>query len=104
MKATDGQVFLISSQRRHIESATIENLTPTWRDSAPRLALLMRLAVLLNRSRTTVELPTISLEVSDVSMSLTFPHGWLGDNPLSVADLEREQEYLRTAGFDLKFD
>ena len=96
--------FLISSQRRQIESATIENLTPTWRDSAPRLALLMRLAVLLNRSRTTVELPTISLEVSDVSMSLTFPHGWLGDNPLSVADLEREQEYLRTAGFDLKFD
>ncbi len=96
--------FLISSQRGQIDSATIENIAPGRRNSALRLALLMRLAVLLNRSRSTVELPTVSLEVDGVRMSLKFPHGWLGENPLSVADLEREQNTLRTAGFELEFE
>ena len=95
--------FLIASQRRQIESASIEVVTSAWRKSALRLALLLRLAVLLNRSRTTVELPTVSLEVEDVSMRLKFPDGWLGENPLTMADLEREQKYLQSAGFRLEF-
>jgi len=95
--------FLIASQRRQIESARFEVLTSTWRKNAIRLALLLRLAVLLNRSRTTVELPSVRLEVGDVSIGLKFPRGWLADNPLTVADLEREREYLQSAGFRLEF-
>lgn len=95
--------FLIASQRRQIESTRFDVLTSTWRKNALRLALLLRLAVLLNRSRTTVDLPAVRLEVGDVSMVLNFPRGWLADNPLTVADLEREQEYLQSAGFRLEF-
>ena len=95
--------FLIASQRRQLEIINTENLAGSWRDRALRLALLLRLAVLLNRSRTTVELPTVGLEVDDVGMSLTFPPGWLGENPLTVADLEREQNYLQNADIRLDF-
>jgi exopolyphosphatase/guanosine-5'-triphosphate,3'-diphosphate pyrophosphatase len=68
-----------------------------------RLALLLRLAVLLNRSRRTVELPTIVLEVGQNDIRLKFPEVWLAHNALTVADLEREQEYLGYAGFNLDF-
>jgi exopolyphosphatase/guanosine-5'-triphosphate,3'-diphosphate pyrophosphatase len=67
------------------------------------MALLLRLAVLLNRSRTTVELPTIALEVGQDDIRLKFPDAWLAHNALTVADLEREQEYLGFAGFNLVF-
>ena len=96
--------FLIANQGRQLAIAHTENSAgETWRDTALRLALLLRLAVLLNRSRTTVELPTVGLEVDDVSMSLTFPREWLGENPLTLADLEREQNYLKIAGISLDF-
>lgn len=95
--------FLIASQRGQIENARAERLPGAWRQKAVRLALLQRLAVLLNRSRSTVALPTVGLEVDDVSMALSFQRGWLTDNPLTVADLEREQNYLRNAGFKLDF-
>jgi len=95
--------FLIASQRRQIESDSADMLSGKWRKKALRLALLLRLAVLLNRSRTTAELPFVTLDVDKASMKLKFPSEWLADNPLTVADLEREQKYLRHAGFKLEF-
>jgi exopolyphosphatase / guanosine-5'-triphosphate,3'-diphosphate pyrophosphatase len=96
--------FLIASQRRQLHTQLAGKLTSRSRKKATRLALMLRLAVLLNRSRTTAELPAVILEVDNASLSLKFPHGWLTDNPLTAADLEREQAYLRDAGFDLHFE
>lgn len=96
--------FLIASQRRQLDAELAGKLTSKWRKKATRLALMLRLAVLLNRSRTTAELPAVKLEVGKTGMKLKFPHGWLADNPLTVADLDREQACLRDAGFDLHFE
>lgn len=95
--------FLIASQRRELENARFELLKNTSRQVALRLATLLRLAVLLNRSRTTVQLPAVELEVGEDSIALTFPRGWLAENPLTVADLEREQVYLRDVGISIEF-
>ncbi|MCH8307511.1 MAG: Ppx/GppA family phosphatase [Proteobacteria bacterium] len=95
--------FLIANQRRQIDTGSCLKIPSAWRERSLRLALLLRLAVLLNRSRTTVELPTIVLEVGQDDIRLKFPDAWLADNPLTVADLEREQEYLGYAGFSLDF-
>jgi exopolyphosphatase/guanosine-5'-triphosphate,3'-diphosphate pyrophosphatase len=95
--------FLIASQRRQLESAKFELLNSTSRQDALRLATLLRLAVLLNRSRTTAGLPAVTLEVGDDNIALKFPLGWLADNPLTVADLEREQTYLRNVGLTIEF-
>lgn len=96
--------FLIASQRRELERASVDKLASASRTEAMRLALLLRLAVLLNRSRSSVEPPRVKLTVDQFSMGLKFPQGWLADNALTVADLTREQNYLRIAGFDLIFE
>jgi len=94
--------FLIANQRQQIDAEKADMLPRTWRTGALRLAILLRLAVLLNRSRSTKELPPIRLAVSEDSLSLEFPPGWLDLNPLTVADLNRESEYLQAVGYRLQ--
>jgi exopolyphosphatase/guanosine-5'-triphosphate,3'-diphosphate pyrophosphatase len=95
--------FLIGSQRLSIDNPSKNQLPRNWRDMALQLAMILRLAVLLNRSRSTVELPLIELLVDGHSMALRFDSAWLEENPLTVADLEREQGYLQDAGYELTF-
>ena len=95
--------FLIGSQRREIDSQLNESLPGNWRAAALRLALLLRLAVLLNRSRRDTEIPHIGLAVADASMHLDFDAEWLAANPLTVADLDREQSYLALVGYELEY-
>ena len=65
--------------------------------------MLLRLAVLLNRSRNQAENPTVGLEVGDQSIKLTFDPVWLKANPLTVADLEREKNFLASVDDSLEF-
>ena len=81
----------------------LKSLPGDWRESALRLSMLLRLAVLLNRSRSPVDMPSVNLVVSASSMSLEFDANWLSSNPLTIADLEREQDYLRGTDYELKF-
>ena len=95
--------FLIGSQRHQIASRSIESLPGSWQNSALRLALILRLAVLLNRNRSDVDLPVIRMEVSDQVLDLSFAPAWLAENPLTAADLEREQGFVRGVGYTLNF-
>jgi len=81
----------------------MNQLPRAWRESALRLAMLLRLAVLLKRSRSQEDIPRIGLSVDDRSLELCFDAAWLQANPLTVADLEREQEYLSEVGYQLAF-
>jgi exopolyphosphatase/guanosine-5'-triphosphate,3'-diphosphate pyrophosphatase len=69
--------------------------------SARRLCVLLRLAVLLNRSRSRRALPQLDLLVADQKVQLSFPEGWLDDHPLTRADLAIEVERLEELGFEL---
>jgi exopolyphosphatase/guanosine-5'-triphosphate,3'-diphosphate pyrophosphatase len=93
---------LIASQRRAINRRAFRLLPSNWRQRGLRLALLLRLAVLLNRSRNSEPLPDIGVQVKRNSVTVKFPQYWLADNPLTVADIEREQEYLRQVNYDLQ--
>ncbi len=95
--------FLIGSQRHEIDSRLNHTLPKSWRESALRLALLLRLAVLLNRSRRDAEIPHIDLRVTDSSLWLGFDAEWLEANPLTAADLNREQKYLNSVGYKLEY-
>ena len=95
--------FLIGSQRNQIASRSMRKLPRAWRERALRLALLLRLAVLLNRSRSNADLPGVTLIVAEESMELHFASAWLAENPLTVADLERESSFLQKVGFTLKY-
>ena len=68
-----------------------------------RLCVLLRLAVLLNRSRNQAESPPVVLSVGDRELEVTFDPEWLAANPLTVADLDREQRLLAQAGYELSY-
>jgi len=95
--------FVIASQRGPIELQTLQPLPAAWRNAAVRISIIHRLGVLLNRSRSTRALPGISFDVSGKSISLVFPDGWLAANPLTIADLNREKNYLANIQFELDF-
>ncbi|HSM32099.1 MAG TPA: Ppx/GppA phosphatase family protein [Woeseiaceae bacterium] len=95
--------FLIASHRHQIVTRYLKELPRAWREPALRLAILLRLAVLMNRSRNDTDVPPVELSVDARSLALTFDPQWLEANPLTVADLEREKRLLAQADYELGF-
>lgn len=93
--------IMIGGQRYPIDVVRMNVLPRGWRLSGLRLLICLRLAVLLNRSRSFAEPPEVKITVDENRISLRFDAGWLAANPLTVADLEREKEYLSLAGYEL---
>ena len=58
------------------------------------LAVLLRLAVVLRRSRVEDALPSFAVAVENGEMQLSFPGEWLESHPLTRLDLELEADYL----------
>jgi exopolyphosphatase/guanosine-5'-triphosphate,3'-diphosphate pyrophosphatase len=94
--------FLIANQRQVINLQPCQELPKSWHRSALRLMILLRIAVLLNRSRTSKTLPGIDVSVGDSELELVFPQDWLVANPLTIADLDRESVYLAGIDYTLK--
>jgi exopolyphosphatase / guanosine-5'-triphosphate,3'-diphosphate pyrophosphatase len=94
---------LVRTHRRKTTRALFPEGIRYGVDAMQRLAALLRLAVLLNRSRSVRPLPTLALTASKDGLKLEFPAGWLDEHPLSRADLEEERPYMRPLGIDLAF-
>ncbi|MDH3621671.1 MAG: exopolyphosphatase [Gammaproteobacteria bacterium] len=94
--------LLIGGQRHRISKSGFEVLPESWQEVGLRLLILLRLSVLLNRSRKETDHPPVRMQVSDNAMIIGFDDDWLADNPLTIADLEREQELLQQVGYDLQ--
>lgn len=94
--------YLIRSQRHAIDTKGLKALPKSWREGGLRLAIILRLAVLLNRSRSADETPPVTASVSDVSITLSFDEQWLAANPLTIADIKRECGYLEAVGYRLE--
>ena len=93
---------LVDSHRRKPHLERTLDLVPPWDERAARMAVILRLAVLLNRSRTLVPLPPVKVGARAGAVTLRFPRGWLKANPLTAADLEQEHQYLATARYTLR--
>jgi exopolyphosphatase/guanosine-5'-triphosphate,3'-diphosphate pyrophosphatase len=93
---------LVAFHRRKVEDPFLNDLPPTWRVPMFKLIVLLRLAVLLNRTRSPVELPKVELSPGNDLLELKFPPDWLSANPLTEADLEQEQAWLKARGFELR--
>jgi exopolyphosphatase/guanosine-5'-triphosphate,3'-diphosphate pyrophosphatase len=64
--------------------------------------VLFRLVIVLTADRHSSE-PAFSLEVDERSLKLHFPEQWIDAHPLTRANLEAEQYYLKKVGFKLSF-
>ncbi|MGB5345585.1 MAG: Ppx/GppA phosphatase family protein [Woeseia sp.] len=96
--------YLIASQRRHFDKRELDRVPASWQIKGQRLAILLRLAVLLNRNRSSEAATELALDASDDSLRLVFQRDWLDDNPLTLADLQRERGYLEAIGYMLNVD
>jgi len=96
--------FLVAAQRSSIDKGRLSALPTAWREKALCLAIVLRLAVLLNRSRKALDLSGLIARASEQSLMLYFADGWLDENPLTVADLRREQPMLAAADIELGFE
>ena len=92
---------LISAHRRKLTRTSFEDLTLIEEETALRLAILLRLAVLLNRHRSPRPLPPVALAGTKKSLSIAFPPDWLDEHPLTRADLEAEAKLLKKVGYEL---
>jgi exopolyphosphatase/guanosine-5'-triphosphate,3'-diphosphate pyrophosphatase len=94
--------IMVGSHRRKPAIEEADELMPPWDKRAPAMTLLLRLAVLLHRGRSTVALPEIKLFARADALEMRFPPDWLDDHPLTVADLQLEIESLKSVGFRLR--
>jgi len=95
---------LVRAHRRKLPSSEIQALPESWHKLLHRLIVLLRLAVLLHRSRSDAPLPEIKVLVKKRNLNLLFPTGWLTEHTLTQTDLEQEAAYLDKAGFTLEFE
>jgi len=95
---------LVRAHRRKFPASIIRALPSQWAKSTERLAALLRLSVVLHRSRSPLTLPELKLDAVKKTLALRFPDGWLDDHPLTRADLATEASYLDAAGYQLGFE
>ena len=97
----DRLAMLVRAHRRKIPLA--EFGTGPQADELLKLALLLRLAVVLHRARGAAAPPEASLRVELKTLRLSFPPGWLDAHPLTSADLAQEADYMKAVGYKLRF-
>jgi exopolyphosphatase/guanosine-5'-triphosphate,3'-diphosphate pyrophosphatase len=95
---------LVGGHRRRIPLRLFAELPARHQRKALRLAILLRLAATLHRSRASAALPPFTVRGSDDSLTLHFPKGWRASHPLTRTDLENEVDYLDRAGISLSID
>jgi len=93
---------LVLMHRRKLRRDTLEKLHDP--EMVWRMAVLLRLAVLLHHSRSAEPLPpfTLAYKPEKQRFRLRFPEGWLEQHPLTRADLKDEARCLKAAGLSLK--
>ncbi len=95
--------IVVGHHRRKLDGFDTSALPSSMREAALRLTVLFRMAVLLNRSRKTVEFPPIMLCASGKRLRALFDRAWLLQNHLTRADLKQEQAWLKAAGVKFRF-
>jgi len=92
---------LVRLHRKRFGLDRFKKLPQPWQQYAPKLVIILRLAVLLHRNRHTLDLPNFKITLTENKLQLEFPKAWLQKYPLTQADLDIETEYLHAAKFKL---
>jgi exopolyphosphatase/guanosine-5'-triphosphate,3'-diphosphate pyrophosphatase len=94
---------LVLNHRQKFRIISFENLVAQAQKPGIRLCVLLRLAVLLHRGRTDEQVPDVSIRVDKSDVTLKFPENWLEQHSLTSADLKKERQFLKDAGFSLRY-
>ena len=86
---------LVGNHRRKINKELIECLPSRWQEQVLYMIVILRIAILINRDRVPKKLPEIKIQDNDGALEIQFDQEWLDERPLTVAELEQEQNYLK---------
>ena len=93
---------MLLCHRRKLEAARIDAYVGHRTDEVLRMTVILRLAVLLCRTRSKRARPRVGVTIEENRLRLSFPSGYLDERPLTAADLAQEAGLLKAAGFDLE--
>ncbi|MGO3344387.1 MAG: exopolyphosphatase [Marinomonas sp.] len=94
---------LILRHRRKLTQSLEYKFTKSDQQDLDRLTILLRLSILMHNDRKEGDMPMFTLEADDKSIHAEFLPEWLESRPLTLANLQREAEYLASAGYILTF-
>lgn len=94
---------LVLAHRRKVPTKAFDGFRPKkFRKTLMRLAILLRLSVLLQRDRD--EHPTPEITVSDNAIRIKFDAAWMEQHSLTQVDLEHEIQYLKKCEIELSYE
>ncbi|WP_414430701.1 exopolyphosphatase [Alcanivorax sp. IL3] len=93
---------LVRGHRRKLPLSALSELPDDEQQGLLRLCLVLRLSARLHHARCDEVIPEMVLKAEDNTLSLQFPAHWLEEHPLTLADLEQEQDYFRAGGYELR--
>ena len=93
--------LLVRLHRRKFATSGLKTLSKRRAERIQKLGIILRISVLLHRSRNQSALPDIKLQAGKSSLKLQFPTDWLNQHQLTSADLQQEIRHLQTAGIEL---
>lgn len=93
--------LLIRGQRRSLPGA---DRLAEFGEEGPallRLCMLLRLAIIYHHIRGYQDMPALEVEAGNDYLTITFPGGWLGENPLTQADFDQEAQFWAKVNYTL---
>jgi len=93
---------LIRFHRGKFDEMQFMKLHEKQRRHIIHLCIILRIAIILQRSRTHTEIPVPDIKARKNRLRIAFEKSWLQDHPLICADLEDEKIRLQDIGFTLK--
>lgn len=94
---------LVRVHRRRFVDAEFAKQPAQISECTKRLAVLLRLSVLMHRGRGGSHKPPMKITVKNMDIRIDFPDEWLAEHPLTETEIAREAEYLAAAGFTLQY-
>ncbi len=94
--------FLVLGHRRKLPMQLLKQWRKSERTLMSRLLVVLRLAVLIHRSRHQRDCD-LDIVVKGEEVNIRFSGKWLNEHPLTRADLEQERKHLASANYILKF-
>jgi exopolyphosphatase / guanosine-5'-triphosphate,3'-diphosphate pyrophosphatase len=95
--------ILVRSHRRKIILEVFDTVSEDVKEKLIKLVIILRLAVVLNRSRNKIKSPDVDVKINNKTIDIQFHEDWLRDHPLTEADLDTEASYLTLTNYKLSF-
>lgn len=95
--------LLVRNHRRGFKEVAFSAFAPIDENRLMKLSILLRIAVILERSRKDEHSPRITVSSSQNSIGISFESDWLVNHALSRAELAAEVSQLERLGIELKY-